>query len=255
MQQENHSKVFLVIEKRFLLKCALFLTLFWQWRWKIKILTSSCEIFIKGCPSQYHKLVGDGYCNDETNNIHCAYDFGDCCYSCISKAFCTDCKCLTGNNAEEINHPLIGDGYCQDEINNDRCNFDGGDCCGSCINTNFCSKCACHNNITENGIRNPQVGDGFCNDKTNNFDCGYDGGDCCLDINRDLCSQCKCYCQNPELIGNGICNNETNNAVCSYDGGDCCGPALSCKCVCSSIFPEKWELLKIYLNWLIDLKE
>ena len=124
---------------------------------------------------------------------------------------------------------MIGDGYCHDEINNDRCNFDGGDCCGSCINTNFCSKCACHNNITENGIRNPQIGDGFCNDKTNNFDCGYDGGDCCLDINTDLCSQCKCYCQNPELIGDGFCNNETNNAECNYDGGDCCGPAISCK--------------------------
>ena len=26
-------------------------------------------------------MVGDGYCNSETNNLHCAFDWGDCCYS------------------------------------------------------------------------------------------------------------------------------------------------------------------------------
>ena len=62
-------------------------------------------------------MVGDGYCNDETNNIHCDFDGGDCCYSCVSTLFCTDCKCLTGNPEKEINHLLIGDGFCHDEIN------------------------------------------------------------------------------------------------------------------------------------------
>ena len=85
-------------------------------------------------------MIGDGYCNDETNNIHCAFDGGDCCYVCVSTSFCDDCKCLTGNAREEINYPLIGDGYCHDETNNVDCNYDGGDCCGSCVLTQHCSR-------------------------------------------------------------------------------------------------------------------
>ena len=127
-----------------------------------------------------------------------------------------------------MNIPLIGDGYCHDEVNTEECNYDGGDCCGSCINTNFCSECDCLNNITGNGL-NPLLGDGFCNDNTNNAECIYDGGDCCFNVNKDVCTECDCYCQNPKLIGDDICNNETNTAECNYDGGDCCGPAVSCK--------------------------
>ena len=107
-------------------------------------------MFIIGC--QYPRLVGDGYCNDESNTIQCDFDGGDCCYTCVSKQFCIDCKCLAENEDKELNYPLIGDGYCQDEINNAACNFDGGDCCGSCVNTNFCIDCTCYNNIIENEI-------------------------------------------------------------------------------------------------------
>ena len=175
-------------------------------------------------------MVGDGYCNDETNNIHCAFDGGDCCHSLVVKTFCSDCKCLTGNSEGQMNHPLIGDGYCHDEMNNATYSYDGGDCCGSCVVTKRCSECACLGQVTDNtGITNPLVGDGFCNDETNYAECNYDGGDCCINVNTDHCIECGCYCQNPELIGNDFCNNETNTAECNYDGGDCCGPAVSCK--------------------------
>ena len=64
-------------------------------------------------------MVGDGYCNDESNNIHCAFDGGDCCYSYgRSITFCKECKCLTGYSDEKINYALIGNGYCNDETNN-----------------------------------------------------------------------------------------------------------------------------------------
>ena len=102
-------------------------------------------VFVKGC--KYPELVSDGYCNDETNNIHCNFDGGDCCYSCVSKAFCKDCLCLTDNFGEEINYSLIGDGHCHDETNNEKCNYDGGDCC---INStmDYCSECTCYFNET-----------------------------------------------------------------------------------------------------------
>ena len=42
-------------------------------------------------------LVGDGFCNDETNIADCKYDGGDCCGSCVnSKAW-----------IEKINHKLF----------------------------------------------------------------------------------------------------------------------------------------------------
>jgi hypothetical protein len=55
-------------------------------------------------------MVGDGVCNDESNNPECSYDGGDCC-----------------------SNP---DGYCDDVKNNEACFFDGGDCCGSNVNGN-----------------------------------------------------------------------------------------------------------------------
>ena len=45
-------------------------------------------------------MVGDGFCNDETNNPDCDYDGGDCCGSCINTDYCTNCTCIgnvTGN--------------------------------------------------------------------------------------------------------------------------------------------------------------
>ena len=67
-----------------------------------------------------HVFVGDGVCNEETNNVECSYDGGDCC----------------------PNPNKIGDAICNDETNNFGCNYDGGDCCVNVI-TAFCSECNC----------------------------------------------------------------------------------------------------------------
>ena len=135
--------------------------------------------------------IGDGYCDDETNNIPCSFDGGDCCYSCINKARCSQCKCL-GNEVRDIDHPLIEDGYCHDEINNANCSYDGGDCCVN-VNKTFCSDCTC--NLEDTCAMNllPSTGDGICNDETNNIECNFDHGDCCLtNMNVKHCLECSC---------------------------------------------------------------
>ena len=133
-------------------------------------------MIIQGCKKSH--LVEDGYCNDETNKIHCAFDGGDCCYACVIKEFCKDCLCLSGTFEEEIN-PLLGNGYCNDETNNGACNYDDGDCCGI-VNTDFCSECNCYLNVScATGSPPPTVGDGYCNDETNIKECLFDGLDCC----------------------------------------------------------------------------
>ena len=47
-------------------------------------------------PGSLHALVGNNYCNDETNNDDCNYDGGDCCGSCVVKEYCSECECLGG---------------------------------------------------------------------------------------------------------------------------------------------------------------
>ena len=42
-------------------------------------------------------LVGDGYCNDETNNVYCLYDGLDCCRSLVNATFCSECSCHGGS--------------------------------------------------------------------------------------------------------------------------------------------------------------
>ena len=64
-------------------------------------------IFKNTCATGNHQsLVGDGYCNDETNNIpDCNYyDGGDCCGSCINTDFPDICSCIgyiTGNGVPQ----------------------------------------------------------------------------------------------------------------------------------------------------------
>ena len=63
-----------------------------------------------GC--QNVSIIGDGYCNDETNIPDCNYDGGDCCgSSCVNKEFCIDCLCLDDGNyllADRICHDFPG---------------------------------------------------------------------------------------------------------------------------------------------------
>ena len=41
------------------------------------------------------EVLGNGYCNDETNNADCNYDGGDCCLSSPITDLCSECACST----------------------------------------------------------------------------------------------------------------------------------------------------------------
>ena len=51
-------------------------------------ITSTASI---ACLSEH--LIGDGYCDDVTNNAICNYDGGDCCFAKTNTLFCTECQC------------------------------------------------------------------------------------------------------------------------------------------------------------------
>ena len=90
-------------------------------------------------------MIGDGYCNDETNNADCNYDGGDCCGTCVNVDHCSECECLGGVTGDGVPNALVGNGYCNDETNNADCYYDGLDCCGgSLVNQDYCSSCTCH---------------------------------------------------------------------------------------------------------------
>ena len=89
-------------------------------------------------------MVGDGFCDDETNNNECNYDGGDCCLN-VNTEHCEDCICHFEKFCATGFHPLVGDGYCNDETNIGECSYDGGDCCVN-VNRNHCSECLCLGN-------------------------------------------------------------------------------------------------------------
>ena len=125
-------------------------------------------LLVSGCANVV--VVGNGFCNDETNNADCNYDGGDCCIVNASTNYCSVCACYLLDTCLAGYHPLVGNGFCNDDTNIAECEYDGGDCCS---NPNM-------------------VGDAICNDETNNIGCNYDGGDCCVNVNTDLCSECSC---------------------------------------------------------------
>ena len=43
------------------------------------------------------RLIGNGICNDETNNAECNFDGGDCCGECINTDHCVECVCHAGS--------------------------------------------------------------------------------------------------------------------------------------------------------------
>ena len=213
---------------------------------------------VETCAAGYHPLVGNGFCNDDTNVAECDYDGGDCC-GCVITEHCEDCACLSNITSGDITNPLVGNSLCNDETNNLNCNYDGGDCCGYNINLEQCNECTCfHQETCLAGVTHAFIGDGVCNDETNIAGCNYDGGDCCgYNITSEHCTECTCIhqetclagvnhafvgdgvcndetnipecdyddldcCLNPNLVSDGICNDGTNNPDCNYDGGDCC---------------------------------
>ena len=88
-------------------------------------------------------MVGDGFCNDETNIVACNYDGGDCCLNTINSEHCSNCTCYNLELCAIGFHPLVGDGLCNDGTNIEECNYDGGDCCGECVVKVACSECVC----------------------------------------------------------------------------------------------------------------
>ena len=88
-------------------------------------------------------IVGDNFCNDETNIVECNYDGGDCCLSSIIKDRCLQCNCFLHENCAIWVHPSVGDGVCNDETNIEECDYDGHDCCKSPVNKDHCLSCTC----------------------------------------------------------------------------------------------------------------
>ena len=86
-------------------------------------------------------MIGNNWCDDETNNENCNFDGGDCCGLYVQTNYCKECLCH--ENCTE-SYELVANGQCNDETNNADCSFDGGDCCGSCKNTDYCIECMCH---------------------------------------------------------------------------------------------------------------
>ena len=43
--------------------------------------------------SDHPYKIGNGYCNDETNNEGCSYDGGDCCGPNVDTTYCIECIC------------------------------------------------------------------------------------------------------------------------------------------------------------------
>ena len=183
-------------------------------------------------------MIGNGFCNDETNNAEGNYDGGDCCGTGVNTDLCSDCKCYkVPCSAGIVLHPMVGDGLCNDEANHPECNYDGGDCCGACVVKQYCSDCEClSGDYAGNGVlKSPSIGDGICHDENNIAACEFDGGDCCgTSVNTEHCTECICDHQSMcnagmphPMVNDGICNHEVNISECNFDGNDCCKLFLS----------------------------
>ena len=71
------------------------------------------------CPTNFIKIgcafaawVGDGYCDDITNNLICNYDGGDCCLSNITTHYCRECICIersTGDTSISSADPFLSE--------------------------------------------------------------------------------------------------------------------------------------------------
>ena len=107
-------------------------------------------------------MVGNGFCNDETNSPDCNYDGGDCCVVNANTNSCSECVCHLIETCAAGYHPLVGNGFCNDDTNIAECDYDGGDCCVN-VNTDSCSDCNC---LASGVITSP----GFPGNYDNNLD-------------------------------------------------------------------------------------
>ena len=49
----------------------------------------------EGCPSFVTSWIGDGFCDDQANNIECNFDGDDCCGDNVQTDYCSVCQCLS----------------------------------------------------------------------------------------------------------------------------------------------------------------
>ena len=146
------------------------------------------KFFFLDCENWYG--IGDGFCDDISNNFECRFDGGDCCLNpVINKYSCNECICHAENKTYPVTNKIkkftigptfpceympnsnfpksptvlitdcqyihqhkIDDGYCNDEVNMmAECDYDGGDCCLAEIDDLKCDECICH----QDGSRHP----------------------------------------------------------------------------------------------------
>ena len=101
------------------------------------------SFIVSDCPVSI-ELIGNGFCNDEANNVGCNFDNGDCCGTCVNVDYCSLCECLSAEPGNGISNALVANGVCNDETNTINCGFDGFDCCLSDATDQHCSECSCH---------------------------------------------------------------------------------------------------------------
>ena len=212
---------------------------------------SNCEITLVS-------WIGDGVCDDHTNNQDCNFDGGDCCQNLDYFDHCIDCcchqdGCLTHTTpfvtlcptCNQYMLEYLGNMECNDYTNTEECCFDLGDCCdpnASKLPTS-CLDCDCKENVwtiftpTEPCEPESFISDGFCDDSHNFPICEFDGGDCCSSTSsHEFCSLCHCISPSnfteptnyPDKchdlwIGDGVCDDVNNIQGCFYDEDDCCG--------------------------------
>ena len=66
----------------------------------VEMACQSFDRFLLECENTL--WVGDGYCDDVTNNEQCNFDGEDCCGIEINIEFCTKCQCFGGNGTKII---------------------------------------------------------------------------------------------------------------------------------------------------------
>ena len=67
-----------------------------------KEVCSECECKKATTDKISNALVGNGFCNDNTNVEACNFDGGDCCGTCVNSKYCEKCECKGENNG--MNH-------------------------------------------------------------------------------------------------------------------------------------------------------
>ena len=80
---------------------------------KIKLCVSKILIVllvdsdISAGPCLNDDLVADGFCDDDTNNLVCNFDGGDCCGFEVLEEYCDDCNCHEDWHEDEGQNLLL----------------------------------------------------------------------------------------------------------------------------------------------------